>query len=213
MYEPPQTRHSLILRLPDRTDVAAWDEFVAIYEPLVYRLARQRGFQHADAQEIVQEVLLAVSGAVERWVPDASRGRFRDWLFRIARNLMINHLTRTRYRTLATGDSAMAHAIENQCQSPAADDAWIDLEYRREVFRWAAEQARAEVRPTTWSAFWRTSVEGTPIAEVADDLAMTVGAVYIARSRVMARLREISRSFDDRDSATPGEQDSTGGEK
>ena len=70
----PDTRASLILRLPDARDVEAWDEFVAIYEPLVYRLARKQGLQHADAQELVQEVLLAVSRSVDRWVPDQERG-------------------------------------------------------------------------------------------------------------------------------------------
>ena len=68
MPSVPETRASLILRLPDAADARAWDEFVAIYVPLLYRLARQKGLQHADAEELSQEVLVAVSRAVHRWI-------------------------------------------------------------------------------------------------------------------------------------------------
>ena len=192
----PETRASLILRLPDASDVEAWDEFSALYEPLVYRLALRNGMQHADAQELVQEVLVAVSQSVDRWVPDPARGRFRDWLFRIARNLMINLLTRRKYRSIGTGDSNIAELLENQCD-PASDESQLfDLEYRREVFRWAAEQVRGDVKTSTWEAFSMSTVEARPIQEVADELQMSIGSVYIARSRVMARLQEYAKRFE-----------------
>lgn len=198
----PDTRASLILRLPDVDDVAAWDEFLAIYQPLIYRLAVARGLQHADALDLVQEVLLAVSRSVDRWSPDPQRGRFRDWLFRIARNLMINFLTRRRHKPLGSGDTAVAELIDIEASDAVSDTAdetqVFDREYRREVFRWAAEQVRQKVRPNTWQAFWLSSVQGVGIEEVAQRLGMTVGGVYVARSRVIARLRRKSENFDRR---------------
>lgn len=74
----PDTRISLILRLPQSADAAAWREFVELYEPLVLRFARKRGLQEADAQDLVQRVFASVAGAVDRWQPDAARGRLQD---------------------------------------------------------------------------------------------------------------------------------------
>lgn len=192
----PETRQSLILRLPDRGDIDAWDQFVQIYEPLVYRLAKSRGMQHADAQEIVQEVMLSVSRAVDRWDPDKSKGRFRDWLFRIARNLMINFLTRRKHRPLGSGDTDVALLLNNQVADNGPQSLFFDQEYRREVFHWASQQVKPAVTQRTWRAFWKTSVVGEAAADVAADLGMTRGAVHIARSRVLGRLRKIVQTVE-----------------
>jgi len=186
----PETRASLILRLPDAADALAWDEFTAVYAPLVYRLARRRGLQPADADDLVQEVLTAVTRSVDGWLANSGRGPFRAWLLTIARNLTINQLTRAKTRSLGTGDSEVARCLAQHAFNGQPDNEF-DLEYRREVFRWAAERVRAAVTEKTWDAFWQSSVEEQPVEAVAKQLGMSVGSVYIAKSRVMARLREI----------------------
>ena len=85
----PETRASLIVRLPNANDAPAWTEFADIYEPFVYQYARRRGLQDSDARELVQEVFLGVAKAVRRWEPDVQRAKFRTWLFRIARNQLL----------------------------------------------------------------------------------------------------------------------------
>lgn len=190
MVESPETRASLLVRMRNQQDGGAWAEFVQIYEPVVYRLARAQGFQDADARDLTQQVLIAVAGKVERWDPARARGSFRAWLFRVARNLMVNLLVHRRRHPPGTGDSDLQRLLDQQAAPSGPESQQFELEYRRQLFRWAAEQVRGEFRKTTWEAFWQTCVDGCEIKQVAERLGMSIGAVYIARSRVLRRLRQ-----------------------
>jgi RNA polymerase sigma factor (sigma-70 family) len=183
----PETRASLIVRLQADADQAAWTEFVEIYRPVIFRLARRRGLQDADADDLAQQVLADVARAVRRWRPDAGRGRFRAWLSRIARNRIINALTRRAPDRAAGGPD---DALAGRTARDALSSELLRMEYRREVLQWAARQIRGEFRPDTWQAFWQTAVEGRPLAAVAAELGKGMGALYTARGRVMQRLRE-----------------------
>jgi len=193
MDDTPMTRPSLLVRLRNLQDQQSWEEFYTIYQPLVFRMARSQGFQDADASELTQEVFLAVASAIERWDPDPQRGSFRGWLFRIARNMMINWLAYRRRHPTGAGNSDIRKLLAEQPdprELDVEDSAVFDREYKRQAFAWAAEQIRHEFRETTWQAFWLTSVENQPVPEAAETLKISVGAVYIARSRIMARLRQ-----------------------
>lgn len=195
MTESPETRQSLIVRLKDGHDQQAWGEFLEIYRPVVYRLAVAKGLQHADAEDIVQQVFASVAGALDRWQPDAARARFRTWLTTIARNAILNALTRR------TADRASGDTIERErlAQYPSEDAAsqLLLLESRREIFHWAARRVREEFEPATWDAFWLTAVEGREVEEVARLIGKKAGAIYAARSRVMRRLKEVVAEWDD----------------
>lgn len=186
----PTTRLSLVLRLRDPNDQAAWAEFVEIYEPFVYQLARKKGLQDADAQDLCQEVFAAVASAIERWDPDPAKGKFRAWLFRIARNLLVNFLTSQRRSIRSSGSTSVQELLEAQPAANAQAEAEFRAEFQRRAFRWAADQVKKEFTASTWQAFWRTGVENRSFAVVAKELNLSIGAVYIARSRVLARLRK-----------------------
>jgi RNA polymerase sigma-70 factor (ECF subfamily) len=213
MGDSPSTRASLLVRLRDPRDERAWAEFVDLYTPLLRRLARAKGLQDADAADLAQDVFRAVAGAIDRFDLDPARGSFRAWLSRIGRNLAINALADRRRHPAGSGDTRVARLLDEQPGPDPNDTVLFQTEYRREVFRWAAGRCRAEFRESTWRAFWRTSVEGEEPANVARSLGMTVGAVYVARSRVMARLRREVEGLEPDAEPTAGENrngDTTG---
>jgi RNA polymerase sigma factor (sigma-70 family) len=185
----PSTHASLLLRLRDSQDHQAWTEFVLLYEPVVYRLLRRHGLQDADAQELMQELFLAVSRNIDRWDASKERGSFRGWLRRVARNLVLNWLKHRQRRMSASGGSAMHELFESLPAEDGPQSAEFDYELRRSVFHRAAELVRGDVHPATWQAFWETGVLGTAAPDAAMKLGMTVGAVRIAKCRVLARLQ------------------------
>jgi RNA polymerase sigma-70 factor (ECF subfamily) len=189
MTDAPTTRPSLLVRLRDPKDERAWAEFLEVYEPLIQGLARRKGLQKADADDLAQEVFRAVAGAIGRYDPDPARGSFRGWLFRIARNLMVNLLVAQGRHPRGAGGTDLVQLLEAQPAPEADETALFDAEYRRRLFTWASERVRPAFRDPTWRAFWRTGVEGEDVAAVAASLGLSPGAVYIARSRVMARIR------------------------
>src|SRR5580704_2982861 len=159
MDSTPETRASLLIRVRDPADQAAWQEFVEIYRPVILRLARRKGMQAANADDIAQEILVAVAKAIEQREHDPKRAKFRTWLHRVANNAILNALTRRR-PDCGSGDSDLQAAL-NQHESPSGPDSdLLRLEYRREVFRRAARQVRKEFQQDTWDAFWRTAIEG-----------------------------------------------------
>ena len=193
MAEFPPTRASLLLRLRDPHDGGAWEEFVRLYAPLVYGYARHQGLQDADAADLSQEVLRAVAGAVSRFDYDPGRGAFRNWLFTVVRRKLSNWRRNGKRQARGSGAAATQQLLE-ECPAPEEGDGTWEAEWKRRLFAWACARARRGVTDATWQAFWRTAVDGQPVKDVAADLSLSAGAVYLARSRVVARLKELVQS-------------------
>ena len=186
----PETRESLIARLPDHADTAAWEEFVQLYEPLIYGIGRRHGLQPGDAADLVQNVLIAVANSIQRFQPDGGRGRFRSWLFRVAQNQAMMQL-RNLGRRVRAGGGTESMAVLNAQASPPDSDREFQMALRRRAFRWAARRVRHTVNESTWEAFARTAIECQSPSDVARQMGIDVGVVYLARSRVMSRLKKI----------------------
>lgn len=182
---PAKTSESFLLRLRNPSDAAAWQEFVDVFGPMIYRVARSRGLQPTDAEDVVQTVHLAVTQQLEGWLARKERGRFRAWLQTIARNLAIKEITRRQAISINVINSSV-HPDRSEEISEI-----MDIEYRRELVRWACVEVQSEFSATTWQAFELTYLQGFPISQVADQLKLSKGAVYIARSRVLARLGQL----------------------
>jgi RNA polymerase sigma-70 factor (ECF subfamily) len=188
MDESQATRLTLLARIQDPADHQAWSQFLEIYTPLVYRLLRRKGLQDADAADVSQEVFRTVARSVKDFRGGSGKGSFRSWLAAVSRSRLVDFAHRRNRQVPGTGDTKMIALLEQQ-PSPDEDEVFED-EYRKRVLEWAAEKIRGQFQDSTWQAFWQTNVEGKPTEEVAASLGMSLGAVYIARSRVLARLKK-----------------------
>jgi RNA polymerase sigma-70 factor (ECF subfamily) len=185
----PLTRASLLLQLRDGNNRGAWQEFMQLYGPVVYGFARKRGLQDADAADLMQDVMRSVSSAIGRLDYDRSQGTFRGWLFTITRNKVFNFLSARRIRPQGSGDTTTNQLLNAQADGSDSEDEW-ELEYQRRLTSLAMDRVKHEFQENTWRAFWLTAVDGVAAAEVARQVGISPGAVYVAKSRVLARLRD-----------------------
>lgn len=179
----PATR-SLLERLADGHQSPAWTEFVRLYTPLFQYWIRPHLLQSADVDDVVQDVLVVVLAKLPGFEP-VGPGAFRAWLRAILAYRLQTHRRRLRGRLAGGFDSLMAGLADSS--SPLAR-AW-DEEHDRHVIGGLLDVVRPSFKPNTWQAFWRTSILEESPAKVAADLGLTPNAVFIARSRVMRRLR------------------------
>lgn len=198
MTEFPETRSTLLHQIRSADDREAWEEFTLIYKPVIYRMARRRGMQDADAQDLVQTVLVQVSGAIARWEKSPEK-RFRHWLRRVIKNAVITALTRGP-KDIAVGGSDIHDLFAARCDTEQNVEQEMRIEYKREQYLRAASNVRSDVSNDTWYPFELTVIEGMACSEAAALTGKSIGTVYAARSRVMRRIRDEVKRLEQSDS-------------
>lgn len=186
-----RTRRSLLMRLRDDDDREAWRFFVETYAPVVHRFLRKQGMQDSDVQDVVQEVLLAVATDIHKFEHRSDRpGSFRRWLFIIVRNRTSDYWRREGRHARGSGESDVQELLaEISTDDDGIEKQW-SREYLGELFRKAATQVQADFQDATWTAFWRTTVDQESPKNVANELGISPAAVYMAKRRVLHRIRQ-----------------------
>jgi len=182
------TSETLLNRVRSPLDQAAWNEFVERYGRRIYGWCRQWGLQEADAQDVTQDVLLRLARKMRSFAYDPSRS-FRGWLRTLTHHAWSDFLQDRKRPGAGSGDGEVARALE---QVEARDDLtrWLDEEFSSALFEEAAARVRLRVHHHTWEAFRLTALEGMPGADAAAQLGMNVAAVFKAKSKVRAMLKE-----------------------
>jgi RNA polymerase sigma-70 factor (ECF subfamily) len=199
------TSRSLLARVQaDEPD--AWRRLVHLYAPVVLHWCRGRGLQNQDVADVFQEVFGAVVAHVGRFRKEREGDTFRGWLRRITQNKLHDHFRKLCREPRAAGGSSAQQRLGQLPMPQPADDDPLTLpsppndggegrvrgedEGERDLFARALDLIRGEFEERTWAAFWRTAVEGRAAKDVAAELTMSPGAVRVAKSRVLHRLRQ-----------------------
>ena len=191
----PNTRPSLLVRVRDSADSVAWNEFVHVYAPLIHAYGMKKGLQDADAADLAQDVLASVSKSINSFDYDSGRGSFRGWLFTVTLNRLRQLANKQQRQVRGSGESDM-HAVLREYPDAKSDEEEWNRQHEARLFQWASEHVKNEVQSATWDAFWLTAVQHQSPNEVAKKLEMSVGTVYVAKSRVIAKIKERIESIE-----------------
>jgi RNA polymerase sigma-70 factor (ECF subfamily) len=192
---PLSTSKSLLGRAREG-DATAWDRLSLLYAPLVFSWCRHRGLREADAADVVQEVFQAVATHLGPFRKQEKGDTFRGWLRTITENKIRDHYRRTARETEAAGGTEAQRRLDQFPASSGPEGVDDQEDWDGQFFRRVLDLVRVEFEDRTWQAFWRTTVAGRSAREVGAELAMSPGAVRVAKSRVLKRLREELGDFD-----------------
>ena len=188
------TRATLLLKLRNRSDQASWNEFVEIYTPLLFAYCQKRALQNSDSADIVQNVFLSVTKALQTFEYNPEKGRFKAWLFTVLRNAINSHYRKQNRTPAPASDSFVLEKLE-ATPSEEEQEVW-ERDYQLRLLHWAMEKIEPEFSPRSWQIFQRAAIDEHSPEDIAQDLGMTKNAVSVQKFRVMQRLRQKLQSID-----------------
>jgi RNA polymerase sigma-70 factor (ECF subfamily) len=183
------TSRSLLARLR-ANDPGAWDRLVALYAPLVWHWCQRLNLPGQDSADVFQEVWGAVATHIHAFHKESPKDTFRGWLRTITTNKVRDHFRRLRREPMATGGTDAQMRWSQLPETDADDEGPEANEDNHRLFQRALELIQTEFEERSWSAFWRIVVDGRSPQDVAEELAMSPGAVRVAKCRVLHRLRQ-----------------------
>ncbi|HWN96925.1 MAG TPA: sigma-70 family RNA polymerase sigma factor [Methylomirabilota bacterium] len=197
------TRRTLLNRLRNLDDQESWRTFFDLYWRLLYNVARKSGLDDPGAQEIVQETVIAVARKMPEFRYDPARGTFRQWLLRITRRRIVDHLRRVYRQPLKAEvapdllDEEEEHAAAITDQSASAIDRVWDEEWEQSTFDAAVARVRAAINPRHFQVFDYCVLKGWPASKVAATLGLNAAQVYLAKHRVAQAMKRAVREIND----------------
>ncbi|MEK6233210.1 MAG: sigma-70 family RNA polymerase sigma factor [Planctomycetales bacterium] len=186
----PSITMSLLARLR-AGDPEGWDRLSKLYCPLVYRWCKRARLQYDDASDIVQEVFRTVALKIDSFRRERKGDTFRGWLWTITRHKLGDYIRRQQNRPQPTGGSDAA-AMLHQVADPFGEDSdsFVQGGDYNSLYHRALDLIKTEFEEPSWKAFWMVVVEDKTAAQAAEELGLSANAVYIAKSRILARLRQ-----------------------
>lgn len=176
-------------------DQESWAEFSEIYMPLIFGFCIKRGLKKTDAADIAQEVMRSVSLALKKGQYDPTRGKFRAWLFTTVRNAISTYYRKMARVPLTVAETTLLEHV-NATPSEHEQQNW-ERDYQSQLLAWAIEKIRPEFADRIWRAFEATAIEDLSAKAISEEISMTPNAVWVARHRVMKRLKEKVLSIDE----------------
>ncbi len=191
------TSETLLAGLKDPANATVWQGYVDRYRPLIVQWLRKTGVTDADSEDVAQEILVAFANAFRNGAYDKAKGRLRAWLFGIAHVTLSNFRRRSRrsHAVQVIDDTDGTGFFAAQADDDRLADLW-EAEWRDAVLRQCLAEVRGRVEPQTFEAFCLFAREGLPATTVAERLGMTQNAVFGAKRRVLALLRELQAELD-----------------